>query len=171
MPGNKAQAFEKVIRNMSNIFHTVGMGMLLILMLLDSADVLGRYLFAKPITGTLEISQMLLASMVFFSWAYTQVIKGHVNIDIVVSRFSPRVQAIINVIATFLGLVLFILIAWQGAVLAKQYAGEGRLIAGVVKWPLAPFQAFISLGALAICLVFISQIFQLIPQMKRRGLD
>jgi TRAP-type C4-dicarboxylate transport system permease small subunit len=159
---------EKGIKKASSILNAIGMVILLALMLLGTADVLGRYLFNKPITGAVEMGQVMLAAMVFFAWGYTQVAKGHVNVELFTSRLRPRALATANFFAYFAGLVLFSLIVWHGALVAKVYWEGGRLVAAVVRWPLAPFQLLVSLGALVLCLVFIIQMLQLLPQMKGR---
>lgn len=141
--------------------------MLLVLMLQGAADVIGRYLFNKPIIGTMERGELLLALMVFLSWGHTQIKKGHVNVELFISRFPPRAQVITNFATTFLALVLFSLIAWQGALSAKATYESGRLVY-VIHWPLAPFQFFVPLGALILCLVLIVELVQYFFQMKGR---
>jgi len=136
-------------------------------MLQGAADVIGRYLFNKPIIGTMERGELLLALMVFLSWGHTQIKKGHVNVELFISRFPPRAQAITNFATTFLALVLFSLIAWQGALSAKATYESGRLVY-VIHWPRAPFQFFVPLGALILCLVLIVELVQYFFQMKGR---
>ena len=75
LSGKKLQTFEKVVRNVCNIFNYIGMMLLFILMVQGFADVIGRYLFKRPIIGTMERGEVLLALMVFLGWGYTQ--KNH----------------------------------------------------------------------------------------------
>lgn len=92
--------------------------MLFVLMALGAADVVGRYVFNRPILGTMEISEVLLAGVLFFGWAYTQATRGHIRVNLLLPRFSPRVQAMTDTINSILGLVLFSLIGWQAAQIA-----------------------------------------------------
>lgn len=156
---------EKGVTKISNILSAISAGMLLILMLQCTADVVGRYFFDKPIMGTMERGAVLLALMVVLSWGYTHVAKAHVNVDFFLVRFSPRARAITSFASTFLALVLFSLIVWQAVITANLYHEEGRLIY-VIHWPLAPFQLFVSLGALVLCLVFITELAQFFLKMK-----
>lgn len=133
-----------------------------------TTDVLGRYLFNKPIIGTVERGEVILAAIVFLGLGYTQLVKGHVNVELLLSRFPPRAQAITNFATTFVGLVIFILIAWQAALIAKMYHEVGRLIY-VIDWPLAPCQLLITIGASVLCLVFIMQMIQYLLQAKGRS--
>ncbi len=161
----KARALEKGISRTSNILSLIGVGMLFILMLQGAADVIGRYVFNKPIIGTMERAEVLLALTVFLGWGYTQNAKAHIDVKFFVARFSHRVRALVNVVTTFLVLVLFILIVWQSAVMAKAYYETGRLIY-VIHWPLAPFTLVVCLGALVVCLVLIMQMVQFCLQIK-----
>jgi len=153
------QGFDKAVRRVTNILCYTAAVMLAALMLLGSSDVIGRYFFNKPIKGTFEISEILLAGIVFFGLAYTSSIERHVRVDTFVLLFSPRLQAIIGCIISFLSLIVFFLIGWQGAELAMKSWEQHRLI-DVIYVPIAPFQLFVSLGALTVCL-------ELIVQMRR----
>lgn len=165
MPRDKFQPAEKGVRNISNILNAIGVGMLLILMLQGAADVIGRYLFNRPIIGTVERGQVLLALMVFLSWGYTQIVKGHVRIEFFIIRFPLRVQLITNLITTLLSLVFFGLIVWQSTILALEYFELGQLVY-VIHWPVAPFALFAPIGALVLCIVLAMEMVQLLQQMK-----
>jgi TRAP-type C4-dicarboxylate transport system permease small subunit len=168
LPGNKAAAIEKAIKKTNSILSAIGASMLFVLMLLGAADVIGRYLFNKPIIGAQEIGTVLLGTMVFISWGSTQIARAHVNVELFTPRFPPRVRAIANFVITFLSFILFSLIVWQAAMIGKDFHEAGRLIY-VIHWPLAPFQFLVSFGALVLCLVFIMQMIESFSQIKKRG--
>ncbi len=161
----KAKVLEKGISSASNILSLIGVALLFILMLQGVADVIGRYVFNKPLIGTMERAEVLLALTVLLAWGYTQLAKAHIDVTFFVSRLPHRAQALVNIITTFLALVLFSLIMWQGVVIAKAYHEAGRLIY-VIHWPLAPFQLVVSLGALVVCLVLVMQLVQFYFQLK-----
>ncbi len=102
---NKLRIFEKIINNINGIFNTIAAVMLFLLMVQGTADVVGRYLFNSPISGTMERGQVLLALMVFLSWGYTQIKKGHVSVELFILKFPPRVRAVTNLATTFLTFV------------------------------------------------------------------
>jgi len=162
------QGFEKIVNNMCRILNTIGAALLFILMVLGAADVIGRYLFNKPIVGTLERGQIILALMVFLSWGYTQIKKGHVNVELFVSKFPPRIRAVTDFITTLLMLIFTILIVWFSAIMAIEthYSGEKIYVIG---WPMAPFQLFVPIGGIFLCLVFILELIKYVHQMKGRG--
>jgi len=166
LSGKKVQALEKGIRVASSILNVIAMGLLFLLMLQGAADVIGRYIFNRPIIGTMERGSVLLALMVFLAWGYTQIAKGHVNVTFFLSRFSPRARATANFATTLLMLIFFGLIVWQGIITAQRYHEGGRLIY-VIHWPLAPFQILVSVSAFILCLVLIMEMVQFFFQMKR----
>jgi TRAP-type C4-dicarboxylate transport system permease small subunit len=168
LTGKIAVALEKAVKKTSSILSAIGEGMLFVLMLLGAGDVIGRYIFNKPIIGAQEIGTVLLGVMVFFSWGSTQIAKAHVNVDLFTLHFPPRVRAIVDLVTTFLSLILFSLIFWQAAVTGKDFHEAGRLIY-VIHWPLAPFQFVVSFVALVLCLVFIMQMIESFSQIKRRS--
>lgn len=79
---------EKVVR----FSGTVGMIFVLPLMFLTTADVVGRGFFNKPIAGTFELSEYMLAVIILLGAAYTQQVKGHVAVDFITSRFATKTR-------------------------------------------------------------------------------
>jgi TRAP-type C4-dicarboxylate transport system permease small subunit len=160
------QGFDKAVRKFTNTLCYIAVAMLAMLMLLGASDVIGRYFFNKPIKGTLEISEILLAGIVLFGLAYTSSIGRHVRIDTFVLLLSPRLQAIVGCAISFLSLIIFFLIGWQGAELALQ-SWERRRTTDVFIVPIAPFQFFVSIGAFAVCLELILQIRSFIISARK----
>jgi TRAP-type C4-dicarboxylate transport system permease small subunit len=166
LSARKDRFWEKGIRPVSNVLRVVGMGMLSVLMFLGAADVIGRYLFNKPILGTLEVSEILLAGIVFFGWAYTLSVEGHVRVDFFYLRFPVRAQRIVGFFTSFFSLVLFSLITWRAAKTAIFY-WQGNKLVPILKIPVFPFQLFVSLGALALCLELIIEMSYFLFQARR----
>jgi len=166
LPDKISQTLEKGVRNITNTLRAVAMGVLVILMLLGATDVIGRYLLDKPIRGAYSISEVLLVAIVFFGWAYTLSVGGHVRLDTVVSRFRPRPQPIIGFITSFIALVIFSLITWRSALKAIATARTFEVI-DVVEIPLFPFQFFVSVGAFALCLELIVQMLHFLTGLRK----
>ena len=159
--------FEKIVINTSKVFNAVGACLLFLLMVTGAADVIGRYLFNAPINGTMERGQLILALMVFLSWGYTQVKKGHVNVELFISHFPPRLRLMTDLFTTLVTLGLFIIIVWQSTIMAIETQRSGEVVY-VIHWPLAPFQLFVPLGGIVLCLVLVLEIIQSVHQLKRR---
>ena len=157
---------EKIIRKITNTFCYIGMGMLAILMFLGTADVMGRYFFNRPIKGAYEVSEILLATIVFFGLAYALAVGGHVRVDTFVSLLRPRTRAIAGIIISLLSFIIFVLIGWQGAELAMKSYKYHRLI-DVIFLPIWPFQLLVPIGAFAVSLELIVQTLNFIMDMRK----
>ena len=69
-----------------------------LLMLSVSYEVVARYVFKSPTLWGFDTSQFLLITMVSLGGGWTLLHRGHVNVDIVYGRFTPRVRSIIDVL-------------------------------------------------------------------------
>ena len=61
----------------------VGMYIFMGLVILTFADVLLRYVIGSPISGSIEITEMLMSVVLFSSVAYTYWRRGHVSMEMV----------------------------------------------------------------------------------------
>ena len=166
MSGQSAdEVYGKTLIRICKIFNVIAAVLLFFLMVLGSADVIGRYLFDAPIIGTMERGQILLALVVFFSWGYTQIKKGHIRVELFINRFPSRIRMIAELMTTSLSLVFFILIVWQSTVIALETYKTGEVVY-VIHWPVAPFQLMVPVGGFFLCLVFIMEMVQIIRRLK-----
>lgn len=165
---DKSSTLEKVIRVASTTVMRVSMAVVLVLMFLGAADVIGRYFFNSPIAQARELSEVLLVAVVYFALAYTQLTKGHITIEILYNRFSPRLKAKAGIAVNIILLCLFGLMAWRGIASGLNYMGDYRRFVNF-RMPQYPFQFFIPLGSLIMCLVLILEIVQFISEMRKEG--
>ena len=138
------EAVKKRIRRINYIVCAVGMAMILPLMLLTFADVVLRSFFNKPIPGTFEISQYILAVFILLGAAYTQQVKGHVGVDFVTSRLSPRLRAICEIVTTLLSLFIVAVVVWQGWVVGI----TEKAVSDQLRIPQYPFKLLVAVGGL-----------------------
>ncbi|XKH59982.1 TRAP transporter small permease [Halomonas sediminis] len=72
------------------------------LMLLTTADVVGRYFFNAPILGTVELTQQMLAAVVFLSLPVACWREEHISVDLLDAVFPARFiwlrQLIVNLV-------------------------------------------------------------------------
>ena len=120
---------------------------LVIIVLTTIIHVVGRYLFNYPLTGSVEISQMMLVITAFFAIAYTEVEKGHISFDEVVIRFPLRARAITMSIMYFAGAAYFFVLSWQEVVLGISFLIPRIGDTDVLHIPIAPAMFIIAIGA------------------------
>lgn len=85
---------------------------LFMLMLATFADVVGRYFFNRPLLGTYELTQLALALTIFSAMPWVTLNSGHVEIDFVYTRLSPRWQKVNRVCVDLLVIVIFVLVGY-----------------------------------------------------------
>lgn len=61
-------------------------------------EVFARYVFHSPTIWSYEITYMIYGTHFIMGAAYTLKIKGHIRIDLVYMKFTPRWRALIDVI-------------------------------------------------------------------------
>ena len=130
-------------------------------MFYGAADVIGRYFFNHPVKWTYELSQILLACIVFLGMAYTLYRDKHTTIGFVYNRFSSTAKKIVDVFTRLLSLGAFILFTWQSIKWGITYMEADRQISGIFI-PFYPFQFLVAFCAMLVCLELIIQLVYLI---------
>lgn len=74
------------------------------MMLLTTADVTGRYFFNSPILGTVELTQLMLAALVFLSLPVVCWRQEHISVDLLDAVFPAKLvwvrEVIVNLVVT-----------------------------------------------------------------------
>jgi TRAP-type C4-dicarboxylate transport system permease small subunit len=85
-------------------FHYATAALLFVLMILTCADVLGRYFFNRPVYGGFELTEVVLALMIFCALPLVTSAGEHVTVDLVTipGRYAQIAQNILTNIAGFL---------------------------------------------------------------------
>ena len=123
---------------------------------LTCADIVLR-LFRHPILGTYEVAGFLGAVVASFAMAQTTIEHGHVAVQVVVTRFSPRVQEVIYLITHLLSLLLFVLLAWECIRYGNDLRTSGE-VSMTLQLPFFPVLYGIALSAAIVCLVLLVDI-------------
>ena len=119
--------------------------LVLIMMLLVVADVYMRDAFNSPITGTAEITALIMVSLVLgVAWCAVQ--GRHLSVDLVANRFSPKVRAVVDSITLLAGLVMSAIVAWRGFIEAAWDLKFNYTASDIVLVPTYPFWIIYSLG-------------------------
>ncbi len=124
----------------------------LAIVLLMATNVVLRYLFSYGSVWSQELEWHLLVPLIMFSVAYAFQQGEHVRFDVLYARFSPRTQALVNIVAAALCLAISALALWfsvkyvqQAYVIDEQSADPGGLTHRWVLKALIP-AGFVLLG-------------------------
>jgi len=119
-------AFWKIIDWLLDKLKIIGAACLVGMTFLTCADVVGRF-FRHPIFGSVEIVGYMATLSVAMALPYTQQLKGHIGVEILVRIFSEKIQTIIDLCTGFLSLGLFVLTTWQMAIYAQEMRKSGEV--------------------------------------------
>jgi TRAP-type C4-dicarboxylate transport system permease small subunit len=155
------KSFYRIIKPINRVASSVGMILLAAMMFLTAADVIMRYSLNKPIQGTYELTQFMLAITVAVGLSYCAVEKGHVTIDLVTTRMPRRMRAIFDCVTGLLGLIVAGLMAWQTCIHITMLQKSG-LVSTVLLIPMYPFVAIVAFGIAFFCVVLIAQFLEFI---------
>ena len=134
--------FDKI----NSFFALIAMGLLVFLMLVVSLQVIMRHFFNSPIPWVLEGSQFCLVFVTYLGAAWVLTRDGHVRIEIIVRRFSHRLQAIINAIVSIVCATACLVVTVFGIMVAVDYASINYVYPGSLELPAWPLEAVVPLG-------------------------
>lgn len=122
----------------------LGGAMLLGLMGLTVVDVIGRYLFNAPLRGASELTELLLAAVIFLGLPAVALSDDHVTVDLVTGRLPPRVQPLRLVTTGLFSAAVLGVVAWRIWVYSAQIGGYGGSTV-TLALPIAPLGYFCAL--------------------------
>jgi len=162
------ETFARGVHALIRVLTWVATGALGIMILFVVSNVLARFLFKKPLPGTIEIIELVTVVIVFFSVAYTEVRRAHIYVELVVSRLPRHARAILASIMYFLAAAFFAAMGWRGGVLAWSYLFPTVRETYVLSIPIAPFMIVIAFGSLVLALETLVHVFQPLPDEERK---
>ncbi|MFO7801445.1 MAG: TRAP transporter small permease [Desulfovermiculus sp.] len=124
------------------------MFILIPLMLLTTVDVIGRKFFSQPIPGAVEISSYMLVVFILTGLAYTQQVKGNVQVEFFVNKLPLRPRYMVNALTSLLSIFVIGLITWQGSIEAL----HDTTVSDMHRIPRWPFKALVPLAGFLLCL-------------------
>jgi TRAP-type C4-dicarboxylate transport system permease small subunit len=135
------------------------------MMLLTSADVVGRYV-GYPIRGTFDIVGLLGTVVAALPLAYTQILKRHVATEFMAIFGSKSAQVIANILVCLLSMGAYVVISWRCFVLGTKYWAVGR-VSDTIEIPIYPFTYVLAFGCILISLVLLADLYSVFAEPKR----
>lgn len=129
--------------------------LLFAMMVVTFVDVVGRYVFARPLTGAFELTEVLLGLLIFAGLPIVTWRRAHVAVDLVTSRLPGRPRALLARLAAVVTAGVLALIAWRLGVTASDLTayGDATVFLGIPLGPVAGAMA--ALAAVAALLAVI----------------
>jgi TRAP-type C4-dicarboxylate transport system permease small subunit len=171
---NLKNPFSAVERGLTEVLDKIrwpGAITLFLMALLTTADVIGRYIFLKPILGNSEIQQVMMVTIIFLGLGYCTIKARHANADIVISHLSERLKAILGSITWFLSAAIFGLISWQVTQWGWSEVLSPTRVSQLLLIRHGPFIMVAAFGCIAICLGSLVNFFHSFDQLRAREVN
>jgi TRAP-type mannitol/chloroaromatic compound transport system permease small subunit len=140
----------RVIDALNERVGRAAMWLVLLATLISSGNAVMRYGYDQSSNAWLEIQWYLFALIFLLGAGYTLKHNGHVRIDILYGRFSPRAQAWVDVLGGLLFLLplcgLMIWMGWAGFAASWAVNETSPDAGGLLRWPIKlaiPFGFFL----------------------------
>jgi C4-dicarboxylate transporter DctQ subunit len=145
-------SIEKIMEQCEKVLTSIAVLSIFIMMMLTTADAVGRYIFNSPITGAYEFTEKyLMLAAVYLGTAYTYRGGSTIRITLIVSRLPAKIRMGLNIFAQIFSIVYgFFLIVPNIQSLYRTYVHGTTLTS--TDLPLWPPYVAIPLGLLLMSL-------------------
>lgn len=113
-----------------------------------------RAIIGKPLLGTIDYVNLLMALTISLGLAYCGLKNAHIAVEFIVEKCAVKIQAIISVIINLLGLLFWAVTTWYMLAYARSMLAS-KLVASTVAIPMYPVVFMVALGLLVLCLVIL----------------
>jgi TRAP-type C4-dicarboxylate transport system permease small subunit len=159
--------WEKYVNQVSRVFNWIAGVGLIVMLLLVIGDIVGIKALAQPIPGGIEIVAFLGVVVIGFAIAWTQVLHGHIQVDIIVMKLPPRAKAAVDILISILGIAFFVVLAWQTWVYGQTMLSTGE-VSMTKRIPFYPFIWGLAFCYLVTVLVLVIDLCKAILKVGKR---
>jgi TRAP-type C4-dicarboxylate transport system permease small subunit len=164
---NGRQALDQFDRIIAPALGALAALVLFAMMTLTCVDVIGRYFFSRPIFGGFELTEMMLAAMIFLGLPLVTLRNEHITVDVLDTVTPDWLFRLQHIVACAVGMLSTGYLAWRLWVRATTLynAGETTAQLKIKLGYLAYSMSFLmALTAVALFVVMFRQ-----PQRHRPG--
>jgi len=158
---NLVITMHNVLYKISKSISYLGMTCTILMMLMIVLDVIMRFLFNKPILGTVELASYMLSIIVFTTIPMVESEEGHISISILFDRLPRKIGTFIYAFVYIIGIGILVLISWSSFLLAADYMQRNRLTS-ILYIPVYPF---VYLAAVCIALYALIMLINLLKRI------
>ncbi len=137
-------------------------------MFLTGVDVFGRYVFNRPIMGSSDITNILMAMVVSFGFGYCALKKGHVRVDLVLGHLPFRARKVLDAVAYLASFGFYCVLIWQVTLYGRSLMESKMSPTSVLAIPIYPFIFLFVIGAIILALVFLRDTVQSIYEVTKK---
>ncbi|QOY34607.1 TRAP transporter small permease [Anaerobacillus isosaccharinicus] len=159
----KKTLFDQFVVKLSQTFACISGSSLVAMMLLIVFNAIKRTV-STPFVGTTEIVGWLAAITFSFGLAYTQLHRGHVDIDLLVKKLPQRFEKALKILFLSISISFFTMVVWQLIQFGLTLMNNNNL-SQTLRIIFYPFVFITSIGFMAFVFVLVNQF---IAEFRRR---
>ncbi len=144
---------DRTEKNLQRLLVFCGGVFLIGMTILTGANIFSR-IFWEPIRGTFELMGYFGAVVTAAALGYTQKQRGHIAVNVLIQRFSPRTQQRLNSFNNLLCSLFFIIVTWQVALKARGFM-QTEEVSETLRVIFYPFTYAVAVGCGFMALVFV----------------
>jgi len=156
-------ALQRGLENVINVLVYVGCIVYGIMALIVVANVVGRFVFHKPVKGTVELVEIMMLFIAFFAVPFAAKQRTHITVGLFVHRFPRQLQKRVFQIGYFLSAVIAGIITYQAIVNTLDAIGKLHETTPVLFIPFAPLKFVMAFGCLILFIVLLLDTFNPMP--------
>lgn len=162
--------FVRFVDKLSNSVGFFAAWLVLPMMLIVIYEVIARHIFNAPTMWTYDALWMLYSMNFLLGGAFTLLRKGHIRIDIIQDRFSPRTKLIFDTL--IYSIVFFVpcaLLTWASAVYASDAWSMGENLSTTsLIFPAGPIKTIMPLAFSLLGLQSLAEIIRNINTLRQK---
>lgn len=129
-------------------------------------DVLARYLFNSPTSWATEISTYVLICVIFLGAAYTNLMDGHVRVELLLQRLVGEARSELLVAVAWIGWLVVSIAAWQASLMVLSDYRNGSRIFSLLLTPTWLPKLPIAMGLAMLSASILVEIERIAPPLR-----
>lgn len=135
-----------------------------------SFDVLMRYFLNQPQLFVDELASFLLVGIIFWGAAQTFQKGGHIRVDLITNRLSPKVRRVLRIITLAIGIIFLAIVACE-TVASSVIAYRQERVSAVMIYPLWIPMLLIPIGLALMMLVMAVSLIREYRHQQQKGIE
>ena len=167
----------KLIRKVASIFDRIEVflaivagALIVVVLLFILYEVFIRYFLGWATIWTFEISRWALLYITFLGAAWVLKKEGHVKIDLLVNHLNPRIQALLGIASSIMGLFICWVLVWYGVQVTHGQFQRGIYEATALGTPTGVIILAIPIGGFLLFIQFLRRGYGYLRRWKQLGI-
>jgi TRAP-type C4-dicarboxylate transport system permease small subunit len=153
----KMKKFNVIFDHLINSLAFIAGSFIFIMMWIECYEIVARYFFNRPTVWSVEFCEYMLFLLAFLGTTWVLKKGAHISVTILVERLKPRAQTYCHLFASFVGILISLIILWFSLKTSFENYVVGVKIVKTYALPKWIFLSFISFGYLLLFIEFIRQ--------------